>query len=35
MEPIMDLDQWTFSSDNRDLVMRKSAAHRLDVALLL
>src|ERR1700691_1203116 len=35
MEPIVDLDRWTLSAADRELVMRKNAANRLDFALLL
>lgn len=35
MESIIDIDRWTLTVAEREVVMRKSAAHRLDVALLL
>ena len=35
MESIIDIDRWTLTVAEREMVMRKSAAHRLDVALLL
>jgi len=35
MEPIVDLDRRTLSAADRELVMRKNAANRLDFALLL
>jgi hypothetical protein len=35
VELIIELDRWTLSVADRDLVMRKNAANRLDVALLL
>jgi len=35
MEAIINLDRWTFSAIDRDLVMRKNVANRLNFALLL
>jgi hypothetical protein len=35
VEPIIELDRWTLSVADRDLVVRKNTANRLDVALLL
>ena len=35
MRSLIDIDRWTLSAGDRDLIMRKHAANRLDVALLL